>query len=316
MLGKTAASLFWMSRLLERTENSARLIEAGFRIALTHSSSAADEWASILASSGTKKSYLAKHQDYSSAKVIDFLLRDKDNPGSVISLIKQARDSARTARIALTREVWEATNEAWMNLKTTLAKPVNERDLPDVLGVIRQQSSLVRGAVMGTMLRNDGYNFMRLGTFIERADSTARILDVKYYLLLPSIAQIGSAVDNVQWETILRSVSAHRSYRWLNGADISALSVAEYLILHRQMPRSLAFCYSKISDNLKHLEVDYGSDVTSHRLVTDICDRLLSQPIQNIFEAGLHEFIVEFLAANNGLAAQIETDYNFQDRIS
>jgi uncharacterized alpha-E superfamily protein len=316
MLGKTAASLFWMSRLLERTENSARLIEAGFRIALTHSSSAVDEWASILASSGAKKSYLAKHEGYSSAKVIDFLLRDKDNPGSVISLIKQARDSARTGRIALTREVWEATNEAWMNLKTALAKPVNERDLPDILGVIRQQSSLVRGAVLGTMLRNDGFNFIRLGTFIERADSTARILDVKYYLLLPSIAQIGSAVDNVQWETILRSVSAQRSYRWLNGADISALSVAEYLILHRQMPRSLAFCYAQISDNLGYLEREYGSEVTSHHIATDICDRLLGQPVQNIFEGGLHEFIIEFLVANNGLAAQIETDYNFQDRIS
>ncbi|MGB5485256.1 alpha-E domain-containing protein [Parasphingorhabdus sp.] len=316
MLGKTAASLFWMSRLLERTENSARLIEAGFRIALTHSSSAADEWASILASSGAKKSYLAKHADYSSTKVIDFLLRDKDNPGSVISLIKQARDSARTGRIALTREVWEATNDAWMNLKTALARPVNDRDLPDVLGVIRQQSSLVRGAMLGTMLRNDGFNFMRLGTFIERADSTARILDVKYYLLLPSMAQIGSAVDNVQWETILRSVSAQRSYRWLNGSDISALSVADYLILHRQMPRSLAFCYSKISDNLEHLERDYGNDVTSHRLATDICNRLLNQPIQTIFDGGLHEFIVEFLAANNGLAAQIETDYNFQDRMN
>lgn len=315
MLGKTAASLFWMARLLERTENSARLIEAGFRIALTHSSSAADEWASILGSSGTKKSYLAKHEDYRSAKVIDFLLRDKDNPGSVISLIKKARDSARTGRIALTREVWEATNEAWMNLKAALANPVDERDLPDVLAVIRRQSSLVRGAVLGTMLRNDGFNFIRLGTFIERADSTARILDVKYYLLLPSITQIGSAVDNVQWETILRSVSAQRSFRWLNGSDISALSVAEYLILHRQMPRSLAFCYAQISDNLGCLEREYGNEVISHRLADDICDRLLGQPVQNIFEAGLHEFIIEFLAANNGLAAQIETDYNFQDRI-
>lgn len=169
---------------------------------------------------------------------------------------------------------------------------------------------------MGTMLRNDGFNFIRLGTFIERADSTARILDVKYYLLLPSIAQIGTAVDNVQWETILRSVSAQRSYRWLNGSDITALSVAEYLILHRQMPRSLAFCYAQISDNLGYLQHEYGSEVTSHRLVSDICDRLLGQPVKSIFENGLHEFIVEFLAANNSLAAQIEKDYNFQDRIN
>ncbi len=313
MLGKTAASLFWMSRYLERAENATRLIEAGFRIALTRSSAASDEWASILAASGAQQAYLEKYDEYDSPKVINFLLRDKENPGSVISLIKQARDNARTARIAITREVWEATNGIWITLRKLLATQVRERDLPDVLGAIRRQSAIVRGSVLGTMLRNDCFNFLRLGTFVERADSTARILDVKYYLLLPSIAQIGSSVDNVQWETILRSVSAHKSFRWLNGNDISAMAVAEYLIVHPQMPRSLSFCYSKILDNLGHLSRDYGTESHAHGLASDMANKTLQQPIQSIFDYGLHEFIEQFLASNNALGAQIETDFNFHD---
>jgi len=313
MLGKTAASLFWMSRYLERVENSARFIEAGFRIALTRSASASDEWSSVLKASGVIDAYRTKHDDFESTKVIDFLLRDRDNASSVMAVMKKARDSARTARTALTREVWEATNESWMTLKAAMAKPVKEQDLPETLGLIRQQSALVRGATLGTMLRNDGFNFLRLGSFLERADSTARILDVKYYLLLPSVALIGSSVDNVQWETILRSVSAHRSFRWLNGTDISAQAVAEYLILHKQMPRSLTFCYSKISDNLHYLDENYGRKSRSGELASEICNDILSRPIEAVFEYGLHEYILDFIVANNGLAAQIETDFNFQD---
>jgi uncharacterized alpha-E superfamily protein len=305
MLGKTAASLFWMSRYLERVENSA----------LTRSASASDEWSSVLKSSGVLQAYRLKHDDFDSVNVIDFLLRDRDNSSSVMALMKKARDSARTARTALTREVWEATNESWITLNAAMTKPVKEQDLPETLGLIRQQSALVRGTTLGTMLRNDGFNFLRLGSFLERADSTARILDVKYYLLLPSVALIGSSVDNVQWETILRSVSAHRSFRWLNGPDISAQAVADYLILHKQMPRSLTFCYAKISDNLNYIDENYGIKSRSGELAHEICNDILSRPIEAIFEYGLHEYISDFIRANNGLAAQIETDFNFQDRI-
>ena len=242
MLGKTAGSLFWMARYLERSENNARLIDAGFRIALTRSSTAAAEWKSVLVTAGVNQAFKAAHGDYSSARVIDFLLRDPANPSSILSVIRQARDNARTARTALTRETWEAVNTSWMTLVALLKRQVREDDLPDVLTTIRQQSAQVRGALNGTMLRNDGYHFALLGTYLERADNTARILDVKYYLLLPSVAHIGTSIDNVQWETILRSVSAHRAYRWLYGAEISALKIAEFLILDRQTPRSLACC--------------------------------------------------------------------------
>ncbi|MEO1044527.1 MAG: alpha-E domain-containing protein [Pseudomonadota bacterium] len=312
MLGKTAGGLFWMSRYLERSENSARLLDAGFRIALTRSQSAADEWGSVLTTVGARDAYAQKYDDFTSKQVIDFLLRDAGNPGSVLSITKLARDNARLVRTALTREVWEATNECWMTLQDLLRRQVREQDLPDVLNVIRKQSALVRGAVMGTMMRNDAFNFSRLGTFIERADNTARILDVKYYLLLPTSANVGSSLDNVQWETILRSVSAQRSYRWLNGPDTNPVQVAEYLILNQQMPRALAFCYNKIDDNLGHLEGNYGGRTGASQMADDICEEYMDQPIETIFENGLHEFLLDFLSANNRLAAQIERDYRFQ----
>ncbi|SNT00440.1 alpha-E domain-containing protein [Sphingopyxis indica] len=311
MLGKTAGALFWMARYLERSENNARLIDAGFRIALTRWQTAPSEWKSILGTAGVDQAFMAAHDDYSSARVVDFLLRDPANPSSIVSLLKRARDNARTARTALTREVWEAVNTSWMTLTGLLRRQVREDDLPDVLAAIRQQNAQVRGVLAGTMLRDDGYNFARLGTFLERADNTARILDVKYYLLLPSVAHIGSSIDNVQWETILRSVSAHRAYRWLYGAEISALKIAEFLILYRQMPRSLAFCCDKMQDNLDWLQRGYGEETEAGRMARTICRDKLSAPIQSIFDGGLHEYLRGFLTANAMLAQQIERDYRF-----
>ncbi|QTD56871.1 alpha-E domain-containing protein [Parasphingorhabdus cellanae] len=312
MLGKTAGGLFWMFRYLERSENNARLLDAGFRIALTRSASASEEWKSVLKTAGSVTDYEALHGTYESKKVIDFLLRDLANPSSVISIMKAARDNARLVRTALTREVWEATNEGWITLKELLDQPVPEKDLPDALSIIRKQNALVRGATHGTMLRNDGFHFTQLGTFMERADNTARILDVKYYLLLPSIAKIGSSLDNVQWETILRSVSAQRAYRWLNGDQISPANIAEFLILHRQMPRSLAYCAQQVDESLGFLQEEYGVEHESCRLANMVHQKLKTGQIGEIFEEGLHEYIEGFLFNNSSLGAQIERDYRFQ----
>ncbi len=314
MLGKTASSLFWMARLLERSENAARMIEAGLRLALTRSDAARDEWESVLMSAGVGEAYQAKYSQFSQGLAIDFLLRDEDNPSTVIALLNSARDSARIARTAITREVWEAINESWMTLKEALAEPVQTSDLPDLLGLIRRQSAIVRGAMHGTMIRNDAFNFVRLGTFIERADNTARILDVKYYLLLPSISHVGSSLDNMQWETILRSVSAHRSYRWLNGPEVTPIGVADYLILSPQMPRSLCFCYNKINDNLRWLDMQYTGHGAAYELAQELAANRLGQSIDTIFDSGIHEFVEDFLVANNRVSEQIASDYNFLDR--
>ncbi|WP_084421956.1 alpha-E domain-containing protein [Henriciella litoralis] len=310
MLGKTAGGLFWMCRYLERSANNARLIEAGSRMTMTRSSAAHAEWDSILSTANVRSLYSAQHDTVERSTVIDFILRDRSNPSSVMSVVEAARNNARMVRVALTREVWEAVNDTWMKLKDALARPVRDTDLPNVLELIRQQSAQVRGALHGTMLRNDIFNFCRVGTFIERADNVARILDVKYFVLLPSVSMVGGSIDNFQWEAILRSAAAERSFAWLN-KESGPRAIAEFLILDRRLPRSISFCYTNLSRNLGYLEEEYGEAKPSRQLCEDTLRRLKGADIEQIFDGGLHEFIQSILQANNSLGLQVETDYRF-----
>lgn len=311
MLGKTAGGLFWMCRYLERAENTARLLEAGWHMALTRSSNGSNEWQSIVSTAGMTPSFEEKHDTYDAAKVIDFLLRDRDNASSVMSAVDLARTNARMVRTALSSEVWESTNDCWMSLRADMARPITDRNLHDTLATIRHKTSMVRGALHGTMLRNDIYSFARMGTFIERADNTARILDVKYYVLLPSSSFVGTRIDNAQWEVILRSVSAQSSYRWLNAGRATPMGIADFLILDRRMPRSLGFCYGKIDQFLSQLEEEYGTRQPSQDQAQQVCKRLRENSISSIFENGLHEFLGEFIDDTRKLAGMIEEDFRF-----
>jgi uncharacterized alpha-E superfamily protein len=317
MLGRSANGLFWMFRYLERAENTARLLDAGIRMALTRGEDSsgqepsADEWRSVLVTIGLDSAYRQRGLDYSGPQVCNYILRSPENSGSVLAMIEAARTNARMVRTAITREVWEATNESWMILCEALARPVREANLGDTLGLIRRQATLVRGAMDGTMLRNEIFNFARIGTFIERADNTARILDVKYHVLLPSIAWVGSSLDHVQWETVLRSVAGDRAYRWLNAGRMDARGIAEFLILDGRFPRSLAFCYEKLRSNMASLARQYGDETHAHELLRFAGTRLHQASIEQIVDAGLHEFIVDFIARNLELATAISQDYRF-----
>ncbi|MDA7429569.1 alpha-E domain-containing protein [Primorskyibacter aestuariivivens] len=313
MLGKTANGLYWMYRSLERAENTARLIETGQRIALTRLELGESEWRSVLQSAGTLDQFDATHEELTKDAAIDWLLRDRANPSSVLSSIETARQNARLVRTALTHEVWEATNAAYMSARDMLARKVVERDLPNVLGSMRRRSSLVRGMTHGTMLRNDIYDFARLGTFIERADNTARILDVKYYVLLPSASAVGSSLDNVQWESILRSVSARGGFRMEYGAGAGTRDIAHFLILDRRMPRSLAFCVRKLGDNLGYLNKGQMRPGPAQLKAQHIERTYLSHDIDAVFDYGLHEFIQKVLKLLAELSAQIETDFRFYE---
>ncbi len=300
-----------MFRYLERAENIARLVEAGFRIALTRSNDAEAEWKSVIVTSANQDTYEAHHEGYDSSQVINFLLREAHNPSSVLSIIKAARDNARLTRTALTTEVWYAVNDTWMMFSELLKNPVPETEVPRVLSVIRQQAALVRGALHGTMLRNDIYDFCSLGIAIERMDSTARIIDVKYYSLLPSPSFVGSRLDNVQWETVLRSVSAHRSFRWAVEDDFTAPAIANFLILDSRMPRSLNFCANQIAANLGLLAEEYQMRKPSNDLAEELLARLKGRDIGSIFDEGLHEFVETVIDDTARLAWQIEQDYRF-----
>jgi uncharacterized alpha-E superfamily protein len=312
MLGKSANGIFWMFRYLERAENTARLVEAGHRLALTRGSSAAgDEWRSVLITIGQDVDYASRHEELSGPVVTNFILRDRENPTSVVNMIEYARTNARAVRTALTREVWEATNQCWMTLKELLSRPVRERTLGEVLGAIRGETQQVRGAMAGSMLRNEIFNFARLGTYIERADNTARILDVKYFVLLPSVSLVGSTLDNAQWETVLRSVSGERAYRWLNAGRMDAPGIAEFLILDTRFPRSLAFCYDEMRMNMGNLAREHGHECPSHELLRNAGAKLHQTTITEILELGLHQFIRNFIGGNQRIAEAIAHDYRF-----
>lgn len=311
LLGRTANGLYWMNRYIERAENMARLVDAGLRLALTRGANSSDEWGSVLLSAGADWAFRQRGQEPDGTNVVDFLLRDTTNPSSAMSSIETARSNARMVRTALTRETWESINEAWMSLKRMLAKPVDPRDLPTVLDAIKRETALIRGAFHGTMLRNEIFDFSQLGTFVERADNTARILDVKYYVLLPSVSWVGSSLDTIQWESILRSVSAHRSYRWVYDADYKPTNVADYLILNRRMPRSFAFCYHNIAESLDYLGEIYGVRHPCHDTAASIVGRLRASTIRDVFDAGLHEFLGDVIRDNNRLGDEIAAGYRF-----
>ena len=312
MLGRVANGIFWMYRYLERAENTARLLAAGHRMTLTRGPDvASQEWKSVLTTLGLKSGYDARYRDYTGAQVSDFVLRSEHNPESVLSMIERARTNARTCRSALTGEVWEAVNEGWMSLRDLLKDPVGDANLNQCLHAIRRESTLARGATHGSMLRNETYGFARLGTFLERADNTARILDVKYYLLLPSLSYVGTALDSGQWDNVLRSLSAERAYRWLNAGRMEARSIAEFLILDPRFPRSLVFCYAMMRQNLTELAQQHGMENDAHARMREADMRLADRRIEQIFDQGLHEFLLDFIAGNQALAGAIAQDYRF-----
>ncbi|MGB3166413.1 MAG: alpha-E domain-containing protein [Alteraurantiacibacter sp.] len=312
MLGRVANGIFWMYRYLERAENTARLLEAGQRMTLTRGSDQASrEWKSVLTTLGLLGPYEQHYEDYTGPHVCDFVLRSKSNSESVFSMIERARTSARASRSTITGEVWEAINEGWMTLCDLLARPVRDSNLNMALGAIRRTSTLARGATHGSMLRNEAYSFSRLGTFLERADNTARILDVKYYLLLPSLSYVGTPLDSGQWDNVLRSLSGDRAYRWLNAGRMDARSIADFLILDARFPRSLAFCYAALRENLAQLAKMHGQEGNSHAQMRESDLRLSDMSVEQIFDQGLHEFLLEFITGNQALSGDISTDYRF-----
>jgi uncharacterized alpha-E superfamily protein len=313
MLGRTANGLYWMFRYIERAENIARLVDAGQRMSLTRADAVDDDWDGVLQSAGVREAYDEVHNKLTGSDAIDYLMRDRSNPSSVMSCIEYGRNNARMVRTALTRDTWEATNECWIELKSLLGKKLKTAELPETIDVIKQRAGLIRGAFHGSMLRNELYNFARIGTFIERADNTARILDVKYYVLLPSVSHVGSSLDNAQWESILRSVSAHRAYKWAYDPEYKPANIADFLILNGQMPRSLAYCYDKIVSNLGYLSAEYEKQLPAHDTADAIRQSLQKLTIKRIMDQGLHEFLEDFVARNNKLGAEISDGYRFYE---
>jgi uncharacterized alpha-E superfamily protein len=310
MLSRTADSLFWLSRYSERADFVARILDATLRLATLPQSYAGErnEWESALASAGDVDLFRTLYGSVNEHTVRDFLAFSPQNPSSIRNCIETARENARAVRTALTSEMWDDLNCAWLEMKK-YTNDISQEEFARFLDWVKRVVLTLDGSAYRTMLRNDAFWFTRLGSAIERADNTARILDVKYHLLLPATERVGGSLDYFQWTTILREVSALTAYHWVYRESIKPWLVADLLILNKEMPRSLANCYEILVRHLDLIADAYGRRGPSQRIATGMRARLSSSKIDEIFSTGLHEFVTGFIDDNNRLGAAIAEQY-------
>src|SRR5829696_6954863 len=311
MLSRTADSLYWMARYVERAEYLARILEATQRLTTLPVAygGESNEWESALATAGCANAFFAEHSEANEETVTAFLAFSTSNSSSIRNCFESARSNARAVRTALTMEMWDAINGTWLELRHYGNGPSSRETFIKFLRWVQESSLRFDGSAYRTMLRNDAYWFSRLGVFIERADNTARILDVKYHLLLPPQEHVGGPLDYFQWAAILRSVSALTAYHWVYRESLKPWLVADLLILNDQMPRSLASCYENLVRHLDLIARAYGRQGPAQRLARGIRTRIENSRMDEIFQTGLHEFIGEFIADNNRLGAAIADQY-------
>ncbi|MDB5660556.1 MAG: hypothetical protein JWS10_3171 [Cypionkella sp.] len=309
MLSRTADNLYWIARNMERAETAARLLEVGARISLLPSAQGyRNDWDSLLRASGNANGYVAKYGAPMQSKIESYLFFDRDNPNSVASCIVNARENARIVRTALTTQVWDALNTAFQELRQIEAQ-TGYRELSRLTDWVMRHTAMVRGAIDATLLRNDGYNVLNIGYYLERGDSTARLMDVKYYVLLPRADYVGSGLDNDQWMMLLRAMSANRAFHWAYGGEITSGKIAHFLILNPQCPRSLITCVAGMNNHLIRLAKHYGRETEAQPAAAKLLTDLENQSTDQIFEEGLHEFLTRFIGETATLGAIIHNSY-------
>ncbi len=316
MLARTADNLYWLARYVERADHVARIIEATSRLAALPRAygGATSEWESALISSGVIDDFKKTEREINEANALAFLVVDPDNPSSIHNCMEAARRNARAVRTALTVETWEAINAAWLELQKyertrSAGKKMDRDELNRFLALVKKMALDVDGSAYRMMLRNDAFYFMRLGHFVERADNTARLLDVKFHVLLPDAETVGGSLDYFQWSSILRAVSANTAYHWVYRQSVKPWLVADLLILKPDMPRSLIACYENIVRWLDLLGRLYGRQGKAQRHARAMLAKLESADLNSIFQNGLHEFIESFIAENDKLDLVMAEQY-------
>lgn len=314
MLSRTADHLFWMARYTERAENTARMLDVNVQTAMLPQSAETAEqgWRAMLGISELQSAFDEKHDAVSSTNVLDFMVRDPDNPSSIASCLKAARENARAVRGTLTTEVWETLNITWLEMQNQLKERVLLRDPSQFFEWVKHRSHLSRGVTIGTTLKDEAFYFIRLGTFLERADNTARILDVKYHAAHHDVPPDDGPGQDTQldfyyWAAILRSVSAFEIYRKVYRDVITPARVAELLMLRADMPRSLLACMNEVVLNLKQVANDASAD--TERFAGKLHADLQFNRIEDILEAGLHDYLTEFFENVFELGNRVSRDF-------
>lgn len=314
MLSRTADNLFWMCRYTERAENTARMLDVNLQMSLLPQDAQTREgsWNAVLRISELQRLYHAKHTVVSPQDVLQYMVRDAENPSSIYSCMRAARENARAVRGALTTEVWETSNQTWLEFNRLIADKAYLRDPAECFEWVKFRSHLSRGVTLGTMLQDEAFHFLRIGTFLERADNTARLLDVKFHTrnaddLQPTADKDPHEVDFYHWSAVLRSVSGFEVYRKVYRNVIKPEKVAELLILRSDMPRSLTACMHEVTTNLRRVANDQSIETLRRagRLRAD----LEYARIDEILATGLHAFLTQFLDRVADLGYGISRDF-------
>jgi uncharacterized alpha-E superfamily protein len=309
MLGRTADSLYWMARYMERAENLSRILDVGLRMALIPISAQTREstWISTLEVIGEQEGFAKKYEIVDRDNVIQYLALDPDNPSSIYASLRAARENGRALRGTITTEMWESLNASWLVIRDSYEPGGEARDHRDLFDWVKERVHLFRGVTNGTMLQDDSFEFIRLGWYVERAGNTARLLDSKYHILLPSADEIGGAVDYYQWGALLRSVSAFRAYHKIYSNVITPRRVAELLIMQRDLPRSLHASLNQITSSLDAL--CGRRPYECRRLAGELHARIAYGSMKDIISDGLHEFLTQFVEDSTYLGGQIQRDF-------
>ena len=315
MLSRTADHLFWMARYMERAENTARMLDVNYQMSLLPQSAGATErgWRSLLGISELTGDFAKRYGDVTPQSVMTYMISDAANGSSIRSCLMAARENARAVRGTLTTEVWETQNQTWLEFERIVATDVFERSPGEGFEWVKFRSHLSRGVTVGTMLQDEAFHFLRIGSFLERADNTARLLDVKFHGLesegFGNGGQNGKDIeyDFYHWSAILRSVSGFEVYRKAYRNVIRPEKVAELLILRADMPRSLAACMDEVVSNLTRVANEQSSDTLRRagRLQAD----LRFGRIDEILATGLHAFLTQFLERVGRLGVGISRDF-------
>jgi len=292
MLSRVANSIYWMSRYLERAENVARFIDVNLHLSLDMPENYGEQWAPLVNISGDLDEFSRRYGEPTRENVMHFLTFDRENPNSILSCVRHARENARSVREIISSEMWEQANHFYLMVKGAAANQSSFENPHDFYTAVKMESHLFDGITEATMSHGEAWHFLQVGELLERADKTSRILDVKYFILLPDEQVLGATVDNIQWSALLKSASALEMYR-KHAKQISPTRVAEFLLLNREFPRSVQSCLGRAAYSLHAItgsQRDAFSNVTEKRLGKLLAE-LNYTHIDEIIAGGLHEFL-------------------------
>jgi uncharacterized alpha-E superfamily protein len=311
MLSRVANSIYWLGRYLERTENYARFIDVNFNLMLDLPGDLQEQWEPLILATGDDSIFRSKFDRFDKKEVIYFLAFDTDNPNSIISSVTSARENARIIRENLTKETWEKLNETYHFVKKGAERKEWKKEDPRAFfESVKNQILLLYGLADNTVARTEGWYFRQLGLFLERADKTSRILDVKYHILLPSVEEIGSPLDFLHWMALLKSVTAFNTYRRLYG-NIDPSGVVEFLVLNKYFPRSVFYCLKEAENCLFKISGSNGTGFSNsaEKAMGELRSKLEFDDVNDVIETGLHEYLENLLKKINVISDKINDNY-------